>query len=245
MCFSAGASFLASVFLLCVGCIALYRAPRGYRMLAAIPLLFAIQQFAEGWLWLIIQASPTAPKGLLAIPFTILSKASKKLSYYMDVKKIVTATFLFFAYVVWPIWIPTAFWRSEKHGTLRYVMLFTCFILGIVVSTTLLFGMLMSKMSGTIVENHIVYTLPNFLKDYYKEGLEVYALAVITPFFISSLPGSSVMGVAILGSLLLTLYIWTAYVTSVWCFFAAILSVLILWFLPTKDTVCINCKTHL
>jgi hypothetical protein len=213
-------------------------------MLAAIPLLFAIQQFSEGWLWLIIEGSPVMPKGPLALPFAILSKASKTLSYYMDVKKIVTATFLFFAYVVWPIWIPTALWRIEKHGTLRYVMLFACFILGVVVSGTLLFGMLMTKMSGTVVEHHITYTLPKFLEHYYTEGLEAYALAVITPFFISSLPGTSFMGLAVLGSLLLTLYMWTAYLTSVWCFFAALISVLILWFLPTKKAICEHCDAQ-
>lgn len=236
MCFSAGASFSTSAFLLVVGLIALYRAQRGYRMLAVISLFFALQQFSEGCLWLILQGLPEVPKNPLLFPIKILSKTSKKLSYYVDVKNIVTATFLFFAYVVWPVWIPTAFWRIEKHGTVRYIILFACCILGALISGTLLFGMLMTKMSGTIVDNHIVYTLPKFLESYYKEGLAAYAIAVLTPFFVSSLPGTTFMGVAVLGSLLITLYIWIAYLTSVWCFFAALLSVLILWFLPTQQS---------
>lgn len=234
MCFSAGASFSASAFLAVVGLVALFRAPRGYRMLAVIPLLFAIQQFSEGWLWLILTKQPNVPSGPLGIPFKLLGKASQRLSYYMDVKQVVTNTFLFFAYVVWPIWIPTAFWRIENHGTLRYVMLFACFILGALVSGTLLFGMLMTNMSGAAVACHIVYSVPKFLQPYQQEALATYAVAVITPFFISSLPGSTVMGIAVLGSLLVTLYAWAAHLTSVWCFFAALLSILVLWFLPSR-----------
>lgn len=234
MCFSAGASFSTSAFLFFIGLVTLYRAPRGYRMLAAIPLLFAIQQFSEGWIWLILQGTPVTPKGPIGIPFKILSKASTTLSYYMDVKKIATTTFLLFAYVIWPFWIPTTFWRIEHQGTLRHALLFAFFILGTLISAVMLFGMLMSNMSGTIVENHIVYTLPKFFASAAEEGLLVYAIATIVPFFISSLAGAWIMGTCILGSLLLTMYVWTAYLTSIWCFFSALLSVLVLWFLPRK-----------
>src|SRR5690242_9093334 len=52
MCFSVGASFTASGILAVIGGFALVRAPKYYRALAAIPLLFALQQFAEGVVWM-------------------------------------------------------------------------------------------------------------------------------------------------------------------------------------------------
>lgn len=53
MCFSMEASFGASALLLGTGVAAAIKATSSpQRMLALIPLLFSVQQFAEGWLWL-------------------------------------------------------------------------------------------------------------------------------------------------------------------------------------------------
>lgn len=235
MCFSAGASFSSGAFLAVVGLVALYRAPRGYRMLAAIPLLFAIQQFSEGWLWLILTKAPVAPKGPLALIAKPLMKMSTTLSYYMNVKKVVTGVFLTFAYVIWPLWIPTTLWREEQPGSWRHALLFTCFVVGGLVSGLLLFGMLTSKMTGVILGKHIVYTTPAAFARFYKEGLAAYAFATIVPFFMSSIPGTKIIGLAVLGSFLISLHFWTIHFTSVWCFFAALISCLILWFLPKKQ----------
>ena len=53
MCFSATASFGASIVLSAIGVVSIKKVQHHYQcMFAAIPLLFAIQQFSEGILWL-------------------------------------------------------------------------------------------------------------------------------------------------------------------------------------------------
>ena len=48
MCFSALASFTAAVFLGIVGVVGLMKAQRNEKMVAFIPLIFAVQQVCEG-----------------------------------------------------------------------------------------------------------------------------------------------------------------------------------------------------
>ena len=53
MCFSSNASFGASAVLAVVGVVAIAKAKNTPgRLFAAIPIIFSIQQFAEGMLWL-------------------------------------------------------------------------------------------------------------------------------------------------------------------------------------------------
>lgn len=86
MCFSASASFTASAILAIIGIALLTRVKSKYLIpLALIPLFFAMQQFAEGVLWL-------SPQNF----------------YTKNV-------FLFFAYVFWPIWIPLSLWCVEEN----------------------------------------------------------------------------------------------------------------------------------
>lgn len=82
MCFSAAASFGASATLTGVGVLAARQvtAPN-QRAFAAIPVIFAIQQFVEGFVWLSLTQESWAE-------WTRLS----------------TFSFLFFAEVLWPMW---------------------------------------------------------------------------------------------------------------------------------------------
>jgi len=95
MCFSAKASFTAAAVLVVMGAL-LMRRPYDRRLvfLTLIPFFFAIQQAAEGFLWL--KVTP-------------------------DVSKWV---FLSFAFVVWPIWIPFSFWYAEETPFRKQAMAF-------------------------------------------------------------------------------------------------------------------------
>jgi hypothetical protein len=64
---------------------------------------------------------------------------------------------------------------------------------------------------------------PAFLPDV------AYAIPTIVPFFVSSLSLTRAMGVLLCAAMALTLAIQRNALTSVWCFFAAILSGMILW----------------
>ena len=54
--------------------------------------------------------------------------------------------------------------------------------------------------------------------------LPVYVTASVLPFFISSMEKAKLMGVVLVGALVATFIIKRETLTSTWCFFAAILS---------------------
>jgi hypothetical protein len=93
MCFSAEASFGASAVLGVIGVVAVAKArTTPQRLFAAIPLLFAVQQLAEGMLWLSLKDPGLEPW-----------------------QHLFTYTFLVFAMMVWPVWIPLTICLLEKE----------------------------------------------------------------------------------------------------------------------------------
>ena len=90
MCFSAPASFIASGGLAALGCTALTIARKEERILAAIPLLFAIQQAFEGVQWIYLGAG-----------------SSSLFAGY---------GFLFFALIIWPAFVPALVFAMDKEG---------------------------------------------------------------------------------------------------------------------------------
>lgn len=80
MCFSASASFTAATLLTSIGCVSYAVATKKrYYLFAAIPLLFALQQATEGFIWLY-------PHNAI-LPYIYLS----------------------FALIIWPTWVPLSF----------------------------------------------------------------------------------------------------------------------------------------
>jgi len=93
MCFSANASFGAGIILAVISVASLKKVQYPTHIyFAAIPLIFCIQQIIEGLLWLAL----TDP-------------------VYTSLEKVTTYSFLFFAQVIWPIWIPFAVLSLEKN----------------------------------------------------------------------------------------------------------------------------------
>ena len=96
MCFSATASFTAGVVLLGVGVLTLRAARRPRELpLAAIPMLFAIQQLTEGVIWLTF--SREAP-----LPDTVM-----------------TDVYSFFSHVLWPVSVSVAVLLVKPPGWRR------------------------------------------------------------------------------------------------------------------------------
>ena len=86
MCFSASASFGAGIVLSVIGIASLKKVQHASQIpFAALPLIFAIQQFSEGILWLVL---PNLE--------------------YLILRQVITYVFLFFAQIVWPVWVPFA-----------------------------------------------------------------------------------------------------------------------------------------
>ncbi len=160
-----------------------------------MPLFFAIQQAIEGWQWL-------APH-----PSTI----STILGY----------GFLFFAFLFWPIYIPSAVYFAETHKRHQRFISYLL-ILGLLVSLTLLIALVSSPLTINVCSN-VIYpwfnaSLPIILITI------LYTLAVNGSLLASSRPALRRVGLFSLIAELITLIFFSQGFVSVWCFFAALIS---------------------
>lgn len=202
MCFSATASFIAAGVTGAVGIAAVSQTSRWREApLAAIPLFFAAQQGVEGILWLTLPVAPEGP-------------ASSALTYL----------FLLFAKVFWPFYVPLAVLLVEPESLRRRLLIATC-AAGAGVALFFLGSILSNPYSAHIFGGHVVYSsepqLPNTVR------LAYLVTTGIAPM-LSSHRAVQLLGLIVTAGALVTYFFyWDAFV-SVWCFFAAAGSVVIL-----------------
>ncbi len=205
MCFSAAASFAGGTVLTGIGIATLRRNHLpSRRLFVAIPLIFGVQQLSEGVVWLTLQ-SPGHDRILMAA----------------------TNVFLFAALIAWPALVPYAMYRMEenagRHESLRRLM-----AVGVAVMLLHGYGLATYPATARISAFHIQYGLaaPSWL---IYAGSLGYVVATILPLFISSVRRVYLFGLVILFSYIATIFFYREYLTSVWCFFAAIASSIIWW----------------
>jgi len=206
MCFSATVSFGTAALLAPIGLYALrqaWTADRRYLPLAAFPLLFALQQAAEGLLWLYIGAH--------------------------DASLIRTAAlgFLLFVYVVWPTLVPLAAAGIETSSTLRKTFLGASLV-GLATGSSIYLPLIshIDWMSVSVAQHSISYALHQPWLDPVDDwsSRAIYALFAAGPLLLSSVPGVRRFGALIVLALLLAALMYDYAFPSVWCFFAAVLS---------------------
>jgi len=66
-------------------------------------------------------------------------------------------------------------------------------------------------------------------------ALLCYIVPTVLPFFLSSLRSVRWLGALVVGSLLVTIAAERVALTSVWCFFAASISGMIIWIVSQQD----------
>lgn len=205
MCFSATSSFLLSGVLATIGSITLYKNRKPSLILfASIPLFFAFQQSCEGLVWLTLN-NPQ----------------------YALVHQMAIYAFLLFALPFWPVFMPLSLWVYEKDAHNKNYMLF--FIAaGLFTAAFSSYHLLQSIPSATIAQHSIKYTYTTTTNVILGALHSLcYLIGVSGAFFSSSIYLARIIGVAGILSLAITLlFKWAAFV-SVWCFFAAVLSVLV------------------
>jgi hypothetical protein len=198
MCFSAEASFVAGVALTATAVITIRKVKSRDKLLfAAIPLIFGIQQLTEGFVWLSLSGN----KSWSLIPITI---------------------FLFFAHVVWPVWVPLSVLATEKDPKRRRILM-GMLIIGISVSIYLGLCLVFRPVNALIRDHHIFYDLK------FPPGIKwisafFYFIPTVVPPFISSYKKMVWLGLAVLTSYIISQIFFEGYVISVWCFFAAVIS---------------------
>lgn len=143
--------------------------------------------------------------------------------------------FLFFALVVWPIWVPLSVHIAEKNKKRKQIS-GALLALGIVFSSVFTAALIANGVIAQVAGCSIIYSVPSFFPGTPSLwGLLLYVCATVLPFFVFSLPGSSFIGFLLIFSAVISWLIWYAYFTSIWCFFAAIISIFVLIYLPHKQ----------
>lgn len=204
MCFSAGASFTASTILLGIGVASLYKAQSApQKVLACIPLFFAIQQFIEGVLW-------------LSLMHTINPQWQQPAMY----------AFLVFALVIWPMFVPFSMLLLEKEA-MRKKILLPLSGAGVLLSIYLLYCLISYPANVTASHHHILYDFDFPYAHKWYSGLIYFIPTVIAPF-VSSIKRIRLIAVAIVLSYLASRIFYGEYVISIWCYFAAIISIIVL-----------------
>ncbi len=198
MCFSATASFTAGAVLLGVGTLTLKATQRPHeRLFAAIPLLFAIQQLIEGLVWL----SFSDEAALL--------------------NSVMTHVYSFFSHVLWPIYVPVAVLMLEPPGWRRRALR-VFVVAGSAVGAYLLYFLFAFPIISRPTGQHIEYVSPHFFS---AIAMSLYLLSTTISPLLSTHRMVEVFGVLALLSFGAAYYFYAVWFISVWCFFAALLSV--------------------
>jgi hypothetical protein len=216
MCFSAVASFAGGAALTLIGVATIRKNKEPARLLfAAIPLVFGVQQIAEGFVWLALQS---------AWPDVFL-----KVAVYM---------FLTAAVVVWPTVVPLSILLAEQSPSkVRRWALRALLAAGLAVSASYGLGMLTWPVKAVIQQAHVLYTIDS-MPSYAGVAALAYLAATVPPLFVTSDRKIRWFGWIIALAYAVTYFAFSAYLVSVWCFFAAIASAVIWWIVGTCAVVC-------
>lgn len=205
MCFSATASWVSAAALAVAGAWALGQVTaKSQRLFACIPLLFSIQQFLEGVIW-------------TALTRTSDSVLGSPLAHWVW-------GYSLFSQVVWPAYVPLAIAWMEPVGWRRASMGGAA-LLGATVSVMLLMAMLAHPLTAQIQGLHIAY---RFNHSHQMSASLLYLLAVCGAPALSSHPAVRLFGLAVLVTAAWSYWAYASWFISVWCFFAALISTLVL-----------------
>lgn len=219
MCFSAEASFGVAIALLPAGayCIeSAWRKDRRLLPLAIVPVFFGLQQLCEAIVWIGIGRDDT------------------------EVMRTASLGYLLFALAVWPVWIPLALAAAETGGWHRRALV-------VLAGVGLLFGIAfylpMAADGGrgidpVVLGHSIRYDLTHV--PVVKSGewwlwMVGYLAAVTVPLLVSRNRDLRPLGAAVALFAIVSYLVFQYAFASVWCFFAAILSLYLVrihWLIP-------------
>jgi hypothetical protein len=202
VCFSATANFVGSAVLGAIGVVTLTRVKHRRELLfAALPTLFAVHQFMEGFVWLGLDG--------------ILSPA---VAHNMG------AAFVLYAQGLLPFLMPLSVLLFESDLPSRRRML-PFAVLGGATTLYMLWGLAAYPLQVYVERNSIVYV--NAGTNHTTLAL-LYVIATCGSLFFSKVKAMVLFGAANLATLLIVMAVKRYAFTSVWCAYAAVASVIIL-----------------
>jgi hypothetical protein len=218
MCFSASVSYSAAAVLVSTGVYAVQQAKRlhpSYLMWAVVPVFFGLQQAFEGRVWQELDAGNASA----AVPFA--------------------QGFHFFSHFLWLWWLPLCSYlvepvQTSKTGKIRKRVIGSCAIFGALAGTLVYSVMLVHPewMSVAVREHSITYdfSIP------YRSAIRLpvtpaalYALTILLPLLFSSHRLIRIFGALVALSMVLASAAYGYAYVSVWCFFAAVLSLYLVY----------------
>ncbi len=198
MCFSAPVSFVAGGVLTAGGVMTLKKVRDKTELpFALFPLIFGIQQIIEGFVWV----------SFGSVWF------NTAMSY----------AFVLFPHVFWPIWLPFAIMTLE-HDQIRRKILVFFFGIGVAVGFSQLYIICTVPVYSLIAGNSIVYIVP---ESFANILMILYLMTVCLCCAFSSHRYVKIFGLALFISFFIAFQFYTVSCFSVWCFFSALLSVII------------------
>ena len=202
MCFSATANFVGSGVLGTAGVVTLTKVKHRRELLfAALPLLFAIHQFIEGFVWLGLDG--------------ILSPA---------VAHDMGAAFMLYAQGLLPFLLPLSVLLFEPNAKSRSRML-PFLVLGGATTLYILWALTAFPLQLYVRGNSIVYM--NQATNNTAVAV-LYVIATCGSLFFSKIKMMVIFGAANLAILLVVMEVKRYAFTSLWCAYAAVASVIIL-----------------
>jgi hypothetical protein len=202
MCFSAAANFVGSAALGVIGAVTLTKVKHRRELLfAALPMLFAVHQFIEGFVWLGLDG--------------ILSPA---------VAHDMGAAFMLYAQGLLPFLLPLSVLLFEADAQSRKRM--RPFLgIGIATALYILWALTAYPLQVYVRGNSIVYINPATNN---TAVAILYVIATCGSLFVSKVKPMILFGAANLAILLIVMEVKRYAFTSLWCAYAAIASLIIL-----------------
>ena len=202
MCFSAAANFVGSTVLAGIGVATLTKVRHRREILfAALPTLFAVHQFIEGFVWLGLDGilSPTVTHDM-------------------------GAAFMLYAQGLLPFLLPLSVLMFEPGGKDRRRMA-PFVVIGGVTTLYMLWALTAYPTQIYVIANSIVYV--NQATNHTAVAV-MYVIATCGSLFFSKVKAMVVFGAANLTILLIVMAFKRYAFTSLWCAYAAIVSIIIL-----------------
>jgi Family of unknown function (DUF6629) len=201
VCFSAEADFVSGAVIAGIGVATLTKVERPREFaLGVVPLALGLHQLVEGFVWL----------GL-----------HDKIS--QDATDFAIHLYLAFAWVVLPVLLPVALLLLTSDPRRRQAMA-VCVGIGIGVSTYLAWALVNNDISARIDGHTVQY---GGAGGYALLFTALYVVATCAPPLLSSQPAIVLFGICNLGAVAVIAFVQADGLTSLWCAWAAVVSVLI------------------
>lgn len=202
MCFSATANFVGSTVLATMGVVTFTKVKHRRELLfAALPTMFAVHQFIEGFVWLGLD-------GMLSPAVTHAAGEA----------------FMLYAQGLLPFLLPLSVFLFEASAKHRKRML-PFVVLGAGTSLYMLWALMTYPLGIYVKGNSIVYTNQG---TYHTPLAVIYVMATCGSLFFSKVRDMVIFGAANLIILLVVMGVKRYAFTSLWCAYAAVASVIVL-----------------